>query len=92
MPNAERKNDANNAGGRIVGNYATNVYINGKNAALLGSTVSPHQPGKPPHDNARVVEASSTVFANGKGVTYKGAKDSCGHVRTECSPDVFVGR
>jgi len=91
MPAAERKGDANTGGGRIVGNYATDVFINDKNAALLGSTVSTHVNFKPPHVAAKVVEASTTVFANGKGVTYKGAKDSCGHKRSECSPNVFVG-
>jgi uncharacterized Zn-binding protein involved in type VI secretion len=92
MPAAERKGDANGAGGRIVGNCASTVFINGKPAGLIGSTVSPHQPFKTPHKpTPRVVGGSKTVFAEGRGVSYKGAADSCGHSRAEASPNVFVG-
>lgn len=92
MPKVERKGDANSGGGKIIGNYSSNVFVNGKNVALLNSTVSNHSPRTGKHVMPTVVEASSSVFANGRGVTFNGAKDSCGHVRVEGSPDVFVGR
>jgi uncharacterized Zn-binding protein involved in type VI secretion len=91
MPAAVRKGDANSAGGLINGKYSPNVIINSRGAALLRSTVSGHHPYKQPHVTPEVAEASKTVIANGRGITYIGCKDSCGHLRVEGSPNVFVG-
>jgi uncharacterized Zn-binding protein involved in type VI secretion len=91
MPAAVRKGDANSAGGLINGKFSPDVIINGRGAALLRSTVSSHHPYKQPHVTPEVAEASKTVIANGRGITFIGAKDSCGHLRAEGSQNVFVG-
>lgn len=68
------------AGGTIVGGGQSTVYANGALVAVLGDAVAPHGPS--PHDAAVMVEASSTVFAEGIRVCRAGDAASCGHVAT----------
>ena len=68
---------ANQAGSTIVGPGASTVYCEGNNVSLISDNIAPH--GKPPHAKAKIVGASSTVFANGKPVVRAGDPASCGH-------------
>ena len=94
MPKAERKGDANTAGGVITGPCAPSVLINGRPASVPGDSVTPHpccgRPGCGAHCGARTTGGSPTVFAEGKPVIRKGDSDTCGHARSTSSPDVFV--
>ena len=87
-------------------NAATNVYINGKLAALQGTQISPHTiesqrgvapPGPPtnpsiciPHLNEKVYAGSTTVKVNGKSMARKGDAADEGSV-TGGSANVFAG-
>lgn len=94
MAAAERKGDANSAGGVITGPCAPTVLINGQPASVPGDSVTPHPccgaPGCGAHCSATTTGGSPTVFAEGKPVIRKGDPDSCGHPRQTASPNVFV--
>ena len=86
MPAIARDGDL--CGGQIVAT-ATRTKVNGKLVARIGDQVLPH--GNPPHDSAVMVEGSSTVIVEGKGVCRKGDAASCGHVVAAGSGDVTAG-
>ena len=75
------------ASGAILGGGQTTVFFDGALAAVLGDRVASH--GDSPHSNATMIEASSTVFINGKGVCRAGDRASCGHSVTGSS-DAFA--
>jgi len=87
MPGISRVN-VDTAGGTITGPGASSVFVNGSKVSLLGDSVASH--GDSPHDNATMVESSSTVSAEGKGVVRQGDAASCGHTATGSS-DTFAG-
>jgi uncharacterized Zn-binding protein involved in type VI secretion len=89
MPGVVRKGtDA--AGGTELGGQVSTVFVNGVNVVVLGDKVQPH--GKSPHGPSppTMVEASSTVFAQGVGICKAGDKASCDHPATGSS-DVLIG-
>ena len=93
MPAAARLNDSDTSDGHLISGVSDDVIINGQPAALMSSQDSshaPYGPPHPPHAAATVVEASSSVIVNGKGLAYVGASLSCGHSIGNGSPDVDV--
>lgn len=90
MPAAQRRGDANSAGGVIQGGQ-TSVLINGRPAATPGLSVSPHIPCSPKaraHCIAKTAGGARTVRVNGKPLILTGNKDTCGHARAGGSPNV----
>jgi uncharacterized Zn-binding protein involved in type VI secretion len=75
-------------GGLVTEAKAPSVYADGFNVTCLGAQVEPHGIG--PHANPTMIEASSTVFAEGIAISRKGDKASCLH-ETTGSSSVFVG-
>ncbi|OLR92876.1 PAAR domain-containing protein [Actinokineospora bangkokensis] len=69
--------------GKILGGCSANVLVEGKPAAVLGSTAQnlpPHVPPAPatfqvpPTDQATIVQGSATVLVNGKPAARAGDK------------------
>ena len=87
MPGISRVG-VDSAGGIITGGGQSSVYANGALVAVLGDAVAPH--GVSPHDSAVMVEASSTVDAEGIPVCRAGDAASCGHTASG-SGNVFAG-
>ena len=77
------------AGSTILGPGGFNVKVNGFPCSTLGDDVAAHGPPIP-HNSAKMVTASQTVFANGKPVVRAGDLASCGHTATG-SHNVFAG-
>lgn len=76
------------AGGTIIGNQATTVFVNGVCICVLGDKVQSH--GSPPHSPPPpMVQSSNNVYAHGILICRKGDKAACGHAATG-SPDVFA--
>lgn len=94
MPAAVRVGDANSAGGIAQQGVAT-VIVNGVPIAVNGNPVTPHPccgaPGCGAHCSAVTTTGSSRVFAGGIPVQYVGCVDTCGHARSQGSPNVVVG-
>ncbi|HPM74200.1 MAG TPA: PAAR domain-containing protein [Saccharofermentans sp.] len=66
----------------FVGNpLQTMVFTNGFEIAIQGEKVAPHPPfpENPIHGLTKMVEASTLLFINGKGVCRQGDKARCGH-------------
>lgn len=76
------------AGGMIIGQQITNVYINGLIPAALGDPVERHGSGR--HKRAVMVSASGNVIANNCMVARQGDSASCGHSLVSGSPDTFI--
>lgn len=68
------------AGGVIISSPNGSVFANGQSIATNGSVVAGH--GDSPHNGARMVTSSGTVFAQGIGVCRSGDSASCGHIAT----------
>ena len=76
------------AGGTIIGNQCTTVFVNGVNICVLGDLVTAH--GLPPHSPPpSMVQSSGDVYAGGILICRKGDSASCGHVATGSS-NVFA--
>jgi len=94
MPNVERNGDENIAGG-IALQGAKTVFVNGVNIMLPGMIVTPHKccgwTGCDIHCVAKTKGGSSSVFAEGLSVIHVLDIDTCGHQRSNPSPNVFVG-
>lgn len=93
--NAQRLGDRNTAGGIVVTGDSS-VLINGRPAAVRDASVSAHpccgSRGCPPiHCNAKTSATNRSVLVNGRPLIVAGDTDTCGHVRSLGSPDVFVG-
>jgi uncharacterized Zn-binding protein involved in type VI secretion len=89
MPQICRIGDTNAMKGAIT-NGASTVFANGILVGVQGSSISPHNNFKGPHNSATVSSGSSTVFADGKPVATTSSLNSCGHSMSQGSPDVFV--
>jgi uncharacterized Zn-binding protein involved in type VI secretion len=77
------------AGGKITGNLAPTVFVNGVPVAVKGAEVERH--GRGIHlGSPTMEEASVDVFANGIGVCRTGDRASCGH-ETSGSENVLTG-
>jgi len=71
------------AGGVILNGGNSTVIVNGVPAAVLGSPISGH--GDSPHNGARMVTGSGSVFVQGISVCRQGDVASCGHTATSSS-------
>lgn len=89
MPQICRIGDTNDMKGAITDGAST-VFANGILLGLQGSSISPHNNFKGPHNSAKVSAGSPSVFADGKPVARIGSLNSCGHSMSQGSPDVFV--
>ena len=76
------------AGGTILGQGNSTVYVNGLPASVLGYAVEGHGDGS--HGGPEMVVASGSVFCSGLGVCRQGDSASCGHSATGSS-NVFAG-
>jgi uncharacterized Zn-binding protein involved in type VI secretion len=89
---AARLSDVNTAGGPIVSAVSTNVLINGRPAATVGSVVAPHFPYKKIHKMPTyIVTGSPSVLVNGKPLAHMGSNTICGHTIATGAVDVLVG-
>lgn len=86
MPGIARKG-IDSAGGLAVGGSNT-VFVNGAGVVRLGDAIAPHGDGA--HANATMVQASSSVYADGIRVCRAGDLASCGHAISGSS-DVEAG-
>lgn len=89
MPGISRVR-ADAAGGTISGPGCPTVFVNGSPISTLGDLVTPHPPGPPHSPSPTMIQASTTVFAGGKGVVREGDLASCGHAASGSS-NVFAG-
>jgi uncharacterized Zn-binding protein involved in type VI secretion len=76
------------AGGTILGQGNSTVYVNGLPASVLGDAVAGH--GNNVHAGPTMVVASGSVFCSGIGVCRQSDSASCGHSATGSS-NVFAG-
>ena len=65
------------AGGGVVLNGSSQVRVDGRPVAVVGSSIAPH--GKAPHSNSRITSGSSTVVVGGLPVARVGDSTLCGH-------------
>lgn len=94
MAKVVRQGDTNTAGGvATVG--ASTVFVEGAQAMLPGSAVTPHgccgAKGCGAHCSAQTKGGSSTVFVEGKKILNTDDIDTCGHKRQTSASTVFVG-
>ena len=94
MPAAQRRGDANCAGG-VATSGVPSVRVNGRPIVIPGISVTAHpccgSPGCAAHCSAVTTGGSSNVRAGGKPVIRTGVDvDSCGHPRAGGSPNVRV--
>lgn len=87
MPGIARKT-LDSAGGIIINTPNQSVYVNGQLAAVKGSGIAPHGSGL--HASAELLEASSSVYAEGIQICRSGDLADCTHA-TSGSGDVFAG-
>lgn len=93
MPGWVRLGDVNSVGAPVIGAVASTVIVNGKPAALLGSTIQTHLPPFPPapvHVTPTISQGASTVITEGKPSAFLGAQESCGHSQAQASTDVII--
>jgi uncharacterized Zn-binding protein involved in type VI secretion len=95
MSQAARKDDPlTDSDGFIESECSTDVFINGKPAAVVGSMSSDHSPYGPPHSPHvpnPISVGSGTVFINGKAAARKDDTFNCGHAVASGSDDVDIG-
>jgi hypothetical protein len=86
-----RLTDKNSGGGAIDEILQKTVFANNLLVSVDGSKGTGH--GLPPHSyhDWQTEQGSKTVFAENIPVNFQGNQDTCGDVRVEGSPDVFVG-
>jgi uncharacterized Zn-binding protein involved in type VI secretion len=91
---AQRQGDPN-AGGGLITRGDNSVLINGRPAAIPGTSVTAHppcNPKSPKHCNATTQGGSNSVRVNGRPLLTSGNKDTCSHARSSSgSPNVRVG-
>ena len=83
---AAKENDT--VGGGVLISSATSVFVNGKLIGRLNDSITPHSTG--PHLSAKMIESSSTVFAEGLGVSRDSDSASCSDL-LESDSNVKVG-
>jgi uncharacterized Zn-binding protein involved in type VI secretion len=77
----------------LVSGCSSDVFINGKPAALVGAEFAPHTCGRETHAGSlrRVTSGSTKVFINGKPAVRIGDPVACGDAVGQGSGNVFVG-
>lgn len=75
----------------IISNCSSNVIINKKAAATIGSGLPEHSSGNITHTNRIITSGSSKVIINGKSAAFIGSSISCGDIMTNGSENVLVG-
>ena len=88
MPSASKVGESI-AGGLVLGPGAPTVLTEASTTSTIGDEIMSHGIGE--HSSAEMVEASETVFAEGKPVCRVGDAASCGHVVDNGAITVFVG-
>lgn len=88
MPAASRKGDADNGGSNVQGGTASTVFINGKPAAIVGSTNSSHNDD---HSASSITSGSSSVKIENKPAARIGDPYGCGHRLIAGSNNVKIG-
>lgn len=88
MPKVQRKGDPDTGGGRITTGIAS-VRTNGIPTATINMSVSGH--GKKSHSSPKTAGGVPTVKVEGMAISVTGDSDTCGHTRTDGSPDVRAG-
>lgn len=88
MPKVQRKGDPDTGGGRISTGIAS-VRTNGLPTATINMPVSGH--GKRAHSGPKTAGGVSSVRVEGVPISVNGNADTCGHTRTDGSPDVRAG-
>lgn len=88
MKNVQRLTDKNDALAPITSCLQSSVFANGLLIAVDGSPVQGHGPLV--HTAPVTANGSSTVKINNIPVNRKDDSDSCGHIRVDGSPDVFI--
>lgn len=87
-----RLGDMNIAGGIIFFPVSTNVTVNGRPVATVGSMVFPHAPFKAQHAAPSVILIGSfSVTVNNKPIATTGSMTTCGHPIGLGSLDVMAG-
>ena len=89
-----RMGDPNSGGGIISFTPQSSVFVNGLLVCVVGSNGTSHPPCPKPAIHCQgawvTTMGSSTVFIEGIPVNKMGDTDTCSHIRTSGSPDVFV--
>jgi uncharacterized Zn-binding protein involved in type VI secretion len=88
MPGWARLNDLNNAPAPITGAVSTNVVVNNRPAAMVGSFCPPHPVN---HPSTPIIAGVNTVIVNNKPAAPRGAPYACGHTQAQASIDVIIG-
>ena len=93
MPAAQRKGDANDAGGIITDIPQSTVFVNGQLVAVDGSIGTEHDTNEGEHAQGvwQTANGNSTVTANGIPINATGDADTCNHVRIGGSGNVNIG-
>lgn len=94
MTAAVRMGDANSAGGVINNIPQGSVYINNKLASVVGSKGTGHPPCPNPSIHCSqawsTVPTTNNVYFENKLAIQVGDVDTCGHSRSNGSPDTFI--
>lgn len=88
MPEVHRLGDPNSAGAPITEVIQKTVFVNNILTSVDGCPVEGHGPGT--HSSPLTANGSTTVFIENIPVNRRGDADTCGHARTDGSPDVFI--
>lgn len=92
--NSHRFGDINDAGGALNDIPQSTVFTNDKLQSIDGSKGTSHPPCPTPAihcaGNWVTDNGSSDTFVHDTPANYKGNSDTCGHIRDEGSPDVFI--
>lgn len=77
----------------LVSGCSSNVFINGKPAAVVGAEFVAHTCGTQTHPSSarRIVSGSGKVFINGKPAARIGDPIACGDAVGQGSGNVFTG-
>jgi uncharacterized Zn-binding protein involved in type VI secretion len=87
-----RLSDVNTAGGAITSAVSTNVLVNGRPAAMIGSVIVPHFPYKKIHKVPTfITTGANSVLVNGRPLAHISSSTTCGHSIATGSGDVLVG-
>ncbi len=88
-PCARVSSDLVGAGTIVNTNGISSVLVGGQIPATLGDEVTSHGSGS--HSAAVMIEASTTVFAQGVGICRQGDAASCGHTVATGDNTVLIG-
>ena len=79
--------------GGTISSGSGDVLLNGKLAATVGDSGTPHSwvcPGSAPPHPVTIISGSSSVLVNGKPMAFIGSETDCGTFVGSGSPDVII--